>query len=102
MRVQVRVLPGTVLHDNRSTYHPGDELEMDQAEANRRIKQGKVEMAVPADDPGGQAGSRISAAEKIEAVKVAASITALAGLREGEDRKTVLAAIEQRVMELGS
>lgn len=92
MKVKVRVLPGTVLSDNHKSWHPGDELEMDLVEANRRVSQGRVERIGPA------VGS--SVAEAIDAVKAAATLDALAGLKEGESRKTVLAAIEAREKEL--
>jgi hypothetical protein len=101
MQVQVRVRPGALLTDNRTTYGPGDELAMEMAEANRRIKQGKVEMvgaSVMVQLPEKLSG--FAATEKIEAAQVAASIAALEELRVGEDRKTVLAAIEAREQEL--
>jgi hypothetical protein len=90
-----------LLTDNRTTFNPGDELEMSLAEANRRIKQGKVEMvgaSVMVQLPGKVSG--FVATEKIEAAQVAGSIAALEELRVGEDRKTVLAAIEAREQEL--
>lgn len=98
MQVHVRVRPGALLTDNRTIYGPGDELAMELAEANRRIKQGKVEML--GDAPEQQPVSRISAAEVIAAVQAATTSAAMDELRNGEDRKTVLAAIEAREQEL--
>ncbi len=99
--MRVRVLPGTVLTDNHTSYEPGDELEMAQAEANRRIAQGVVELIAPAETMQPENVSGFTATEKIEAAKVAASIAALEELRGGEARKTVLSAIDQRAKELG-
>jgi hypothetical protein len=98
--VQVRVLPGTVLSDNRTTFGPGEELSMLLDEANRRVKQGKVEL-VGGDSPSlnGIIG-KLPAAEAIAAAKAAPTMEILAELKNGEDRKTVLAAIEAREQEL--
>ncbi|MGE4402844.1 MAG: hypothetical protein AB7F61_14310 [Desulfobulbus sp.] len=99
--MRVRVLPGTVLTDNRTTYEPGDELEMAREEAERRIAQGVVELiAAEAGQP--ENVSEFTATEKIEAAKAATTIDALEELREGEARKTVLSAIDQRSKELGA
>lgn len=49
--MKVRVLPGTVLDDNRRKYVPGDELEMDDQEAAARIAAGKVEEVKEAGPP---------------------------------------------------
>lgn len=100
MNVKVRVLPRALLTDNRKTYNPGDELEMSQDEANRRIKQGKVESVGDlVTEPLLRVGQPL-ATEKIEAAQVAVSLDALEELRFGEERKTVLAAIEVREQEL--
>lgn len=100
MIVKVRVLPGALLTDNRSTFGPDCELEMEQAEANRRIEQGKVEM-VGVDPPSlNDVVFKLPAADVIAAARVAITMDALAELRGNEDRKTVLAAIEAREQEL--
>lgn len=97
MIVKVRVLPGALLTDNRSTFGQGAELEMPLSEANRRIKQGTVEMVgVALNDILG----KLPAADVIAAAKAASTMNALAELKSGEDRKTVLAAIEAREQEL--
>lgn len=100
MIVKVRVLPGALLTDNRSTFGQGAELEMPLSEANRRIKQGTVEM-VGVDPPSlNDILGKLPAADVIAAAKAASTMNALAELRAGEDRKTVLAAIEAREQEL--
>jgi hypothetical protein len=100
MDVKVRVMPGSLLTDNRTTYGPGDELGMPLEEAKRRIAQGKVEM-VGVDPPSLQdVPGKLPAADAIAAAKAAATMEVLAELRKGEERKTVLAAIEAREQEL--
>ena len=100
MKIRVRVLPGTVLSDNRDQYQPGDELDMEQAEAERRIKQGLVEAVKASSYPAEQGDGKMSAAEKIAAAQAATSLVALSELKFGEERKTVLAAIDAREQEL--
>jgi hypothetical protein len=98
--VKVRVLPGSMLSDNRSTYGPGDELDMLLGEANRRIAQGKVQMVGTAQPALNDLPGKLSAADAIAAAKAACNMEVLAELKAGEERKTVLAAIEAREKEL--
>lgn len=100
MKIRVRVLPGTVISDNRNQYAPGDELDMELAEANRRVKQGLVEVVNASSDTDTLGDGKLSAAEKIEAAQAATTLVALSELKFGENRKTVLAAIETREQEL--
>jgi len=99
MDIRVRVLPGTLLCDNRTTYGPGEELNMPEAEATRRIRQGKVERVGQEPSLNGQPG-KLNAGEVIAAAQAATTMDALVELKNGEDRKTVLAAIEAREQEL--
>ena len=100
MQVNVRVRPGALFSNNRDLFGPGMVLEMSLDEANRRIAQGKVEM-VGVDPPSlSDVVGKLSATEVIAAVQAASTVTALAELAFGEDRKTVLGAIRVKRKEL--
>lgn len=86
-----------VNHDGK-LYQPGETITMDEEMAVPLLVVSAVSVSADANQKSGN--NRPTAADAIVQVKEAATLEALEALAAGEDRKSVLAAIDARRKEL--
>jgi hypothetical protein len=97
--LECRVRPGrTVQTDDK--YAPGQTLTLDEDEAKSLEVRGVVEIMADGGSTPGANANRPNAKEAIKLAEAAESLAALDELAGGEERATVVAAIDKRRAEL--